>query len=358
MAGVLGLWRSSQYEEPKVRTENTKRAPVIKQEVPVNAEKENHQTKSQISIGDQIAAAISGKKPEMRYIDQKVPQHFVVFSQGEESAGEFAPLFKVNKSASMVFQSKKLVKKILVKPGDTVAEGQLIAYQDYADLEADLGAKEAELRSTQHALENPNKLAAAKYDIGHTADIYERTAYLFEKNAASKAELGNALRAFTQAKIMYDNLEYERKSAEILIPKLESEIASLKVRIEERKMYAPFGGEIGEVEVSEGEVIEERTVLVINDFSRIKAVCEIDANTVTYRNAVPVIFVDGKEYEGRFTSADESKPDMKASVTFEFENEQNPNGGWAITPTNIDKLILKDESSSVAQIAHHDRKKK
>ncbi len=138
-------------------------------------------------------------------------------------------------------QASGVVKSILVRQGDAVRRGQLLAELDGAVLERSIAE-----------LENGLELAVT---------VYERQDRLWEKNIGSELE-------FLQAKNNKENLE--------------KKLETLQEQYKLTKIYAPISGTVDDVLIKEGEMAGAGTGTIrIVQLSRLKLTASLSENYIS-----------------------------------------------------------------------------
>ncbi|ASU16556.1 MULTISPECIES: efflux RND transporter periplasmic adaptor subunit [Actinobacillus] len=176
---------------------------------------------------------IAGKKAEAA---ANMPETVSEITAMTISTQEWTPsisavgYIRPNQGAMLSAEASGTVTKVHVRSGQRVNKGDLL-------VEFDSAVEEATLRASQAQL--PNVKAN-----------YERYRNLIASNSASKAEFDNAQSAYNQ---------------------LLANIESLKASIARRKVYAPFNGLAGIVNVNVGQYITTGTQIVrVEDQSSMK----------------------------------------------------------------------------------------
>ncbi len=158
-------------------------------------------------------------------------------------------------------QSNGVVKKIHVRQGDRVNQGQLLAELDGAILESNIDE--------------------VKHSLQLVTTIYERQERLWKKNIGSELE-------YLQAKNNKENLE--------------KKLETLNEQVKLTRIYAPISGTVDDVMIKEGEMAAAgRGTIRIVQLSRLKIVVALSENYISsVRKNYPVkvqVPVVGREME-------------------------------------------------------------
>jgi len=193
---------------------------------------------------------------------------------------------KAVKDINLSSEIQAKVKKLAVKEGDVVKEGQLLVELDGEVLQSQLEQSKAELNVQK------GRLAELEVEIEHLRKTCERCKQLVADGTISrqyyddqKAKLDTAEKRFITARA---ELERVKKSIEVQ-----------EVQLSKTKIYCPINGSVIKIETEEGEIaVPGRAIMKIVDDSEIRIEAEIAEADI------------GKVYPGQkvFVSAD-SAPD-------------------------------------------------
>ncbi len=134
------------------------------------------------------------------------------------------------------------VKKMYVKLGDQVKQGQLIAQIDSYRQENELKTAEASIKSQQA------QLATKQANLSKVAAEYQRQVEMYKYDATSKAELESALASYKTAQA-----EIAQISAQIEQSKLS--LATAKEDLGYTRIVAPMDGTIVAIVTEEGQTV-------------------------------------------------------------------------------------------------------
>lgn len=169
------------------------------------------------------------------------------------------------------------VTQILVKPGDTVAQGQSLIILDSTGLQTALKQAEAAVASTR-AQEASNKLQHENARLN-----YERTLSLHQAGAVSDT-------ALEAARLQYESLH--SGAVEASVAAAEAARLSLQEQVDNCNLTAPISGVVGSISVSLGDTASPQTpVAVISDTTALQVevlVSETDVNFIQAGSQVDV----------------------------------------------------------------------
>ena len=173
-------------------------------------------------------------------------------TQAREFPGHTAPSEKRDQN----FDLPGVVQKMLVKEGDVVKAGDLIAQQD---TRADEAARDRAKVTAESDLEIRAEEAQLEKD---TVDL-RRKEDLHRKGAISPGEYDEAVLAVKIDKLKAENARREQLKAKY-------EVAESEAKIEMKKMYARIDGIVSQISTHEGELTNSDTqhptvTLVKND---------------------------------------------------------------------------------------------
>ena len=129
---------------------------------------------------------------------------------------------------------------LLVKEGEEVEAGQLVAILDDQDISYQLAEAAARLEAAGIELQQAreNQSAAEKH--------YDRLAILYEEDLVAEVELEDAEAARGKAQAHVDILQTQKKN-------LRAQLHHLRKQQEDYRLYAPMDGIVTEVKAREGE---------------------------------------------------------------------------------------------------------
>jgi len=145
---------------------------------------------------------------------------------------------------------------VLVKEGDAVKAGQVLARMDTAELEAQLAAAVAQVRKSEHEKTQAEALIVQR-DSERTFAKQElaRTVALVEKGWSTGEKLDERRNQIRTAEAAYDTAVATREAARAQIVAGQAEIARIQAQLNESVLYAPTIGRIQYKLAQPGEVL-------------------------------------------------------------------------------------------------------
>jgi multidrug efflux pump subunit AcrA (membrane-fusion protein) len=204
-------------------------------------------------------------------------------------------------------RSTGIIRKMHVRVGDTVTEGQIIAEIDSRELEAVVAESEAALKRAQIEYERilasyplqikeaEAKVASAKATAEYAELSYKRQMELTGRNLDSQNNLDLArekavtgVQALTVAKATLDRLEEEfirqRASAEQSRIQAEASLATARIKLSYATIRSPMNGVVSQIAAQEGETavagLQVVNLITVVDLSRKEMWVYIDENDV------------------------------------------------------------------------------
>lgn len=160
-------------------------------------------------------------------------------------ANQFPAYTAPSEKRAQNFDLPGVVQKVMVKEGDKVKAGQLIAQQD-------IDADEAKLKSLELIAHSDLEIRAQEAQQQKDEVDLKRKTELRAKNAISPSEFDEA-----QLAVAIDKLKVEKGKEDKL--KASYDVAEQKARIEEKKLYARIDGLVSEITTHEGELANADT---------------------------------------------------------------------------------------------------
>lgn len=231
------------------------------------------------------------------------------------------------------------VKKVYVKVGDQVKEGDMLAQLDTADLQREIETKTLNLNT---------EIESAKQDMELKYRNLSNSKVLFEQGAISKDDLLKA------------ESEYNRSAADYNTKKNSSEVNSLERQIAESAIRATADGTVTMVNAEEGS-FANGVLFTIEDLGNLKiraGVSEYDINSVRIGQKVVIKteMTEDKEFTGEIYNIpptsqkdDTGKAVKDGKVLFDvevlFKNNQDIKAG-----TNARINIITAEKQGVIAV--------
>lgn len=159
---------------------------------------------------------------------------------------QFPGIIEEAQEVNLAFRVAGPIDEILVKEGDYVKEGQLIARMDSRDYQL--------------------QYQAAKSQVQQVNSEYKRIAELKKRNGVSDND--------------YEKMKAGKDMAN-------TKLSNAKDQLEDTKLYAPFSGYITKVNFKDGELVNHGTPIVsIVDISMLKVEIEVPASFYIYRDSI------------------------------------------------------------------------
>lgn len=152
------------------------------------------------------------------------------------------------------------VAQIMVEENDRVKKGDVIAILDLDVEKAQLSQSQSKLGTQQNAIKsNEANVNAVKINMDKARQDYERDQNLFSAKAISDKEL-----AASKANFLKLEQDYEKAKADLLQSKsrlmeMQADINYYQTNINDKKILAPYDGEILSIDIKVGDYIVPST---------------------------------------------------------------------------------------------------
>ena len=148
-----------------------------------------------------------------------------------------------------------LLDEVLVKPGDRVAQGQVIARINADQPRSELEKAGAEL---EQAAEKSNsdvdvRFAIASKDVASVELQKARDANVRSPNAFPEVEINRLKLTEKKAELQIEQANLERKLAGLAVAVKKAEVQAAEINIRRREIKAPFAGQVEKVAKNRGE---------------------------------------------------------------------------------------------------------
>ena len=180
------------------------------------------------------------------------------------------------------------VEKVLVREGDSVREGQLLARMedDVVSLQRDqagavLAAAQAQLEKAQRGV-RPEELAnaqaslsQAETDFSTAEDGYQRAARLFKEGTIAKTKMEDAEKQYTSARTQLENArrnvqmmqkgagDEEQRMAQAGMSSAQAQYDLAQLQLDFTRISSPIAGRVTKVLVDEGNMASPTTPLLV-----------------------------------------------------------------------------------------------
>jgi HlyD family secretion protein len=202
------------------------------------------------------------------------------------NSGQFQPntITTIRPDSSM--PTRKLV-SILVKEGNRVKAGQVLARVDATGLDLDVRSAQATYESQKVKLDNLRakpagmdiasseaSLTQAKANLDGQQENYDGIKALADKDLASKSQLSDAERQLSIAKSQYDNalLSYQNvksqsqddviQAQEAAVVQADNSLQKAKLILDSATIRSPVSGVVAEITVTVGDLIGPSTAMM------------------------------------------------------------------------------------------------
>lgn len=217
------------------------------------------------------------------------------------------------------FDVPGVIDKVLVKEGDTVKAGQLIAQQDTS-------ADEAHLKSAELLAKSNLEIDAEQAQLDKDKIDRQRKEELFKTNSISPSEVDEAKLAVTIDQLKLDHAREDKEKASY-------DVLESKAKIKLKQMYARVDGVVSQIQTHEGELADTQhpaITIVKNDILYVEV--DLPADVVRRLKAsgmkapLQVRYVDeGDKGVWRDATVHFIKPEADAQSNFEHVQLQMPN---------------------------------
>uniref|UniRef100_A0A832GMR4 Efflux RND transporter periplasmic adaptor subunit n=1 Tax=Caldimicrobium thiodismutans TaxID=1653476 RepID=A0A832GMR4_9BACT len=257
-----------------------------------------------------ITFLLSCKNPQPKKEKEPIPQKTAKVERGEvflEVAATGAVKPQVGAQVKVGARISGRVENLLVKQGDFVKQGQLIAVIEHKDLKNQVERLEFELKQAISQLEKikatyPEKIKASKRVISALQAELEqlereakRLQNLFKEGLISKTELEriekdkvvkeNQIEAEkAQLRALEAEFDKELERAKSQVEAARRQLEEAKVRLSYAFIYSPINGYVSEVTTQQGETVvaglNAPTFITVVDLSRLEVHCYIDETDI------------------------------------------------------------------------------
>lgn len=217
------------------------------------------------------------------------------------------------------FDVPGVVEKVLVKEGDAVKAGQLIAQQDISADEAHLKSAELVANSNLEVEAEDAQLAKDKID-------FQRKGELIKEHNIAPSEYDEAKLAVTIDQLKLDHAKEDREKASY-------DVAESKAKIKLKQMFARVDGVVSQIATHEGELADTQhpaITIVKNDVVYVEVDLPADVvnrlKTSGMKAPLQVRYKDeGEKGVWREAAIHFIKPEADAQSNYEHVQLQMPN---------------------------------
>jgi len=236
-------------------------------------------------------------------------------SASNQFAGHTAPIEKREQN----FDVPGVVDKVLVKEGDTVKAGQLIAQQDTS-------ADEARLKSVQLVAASELEVKAEEAQLAKDQVDLDRKGELIKQAAIAPSEYEEAKLAVTIDALKAEHAKEDHQKAQY-------DVAEQKAKIHQKQLYARVDGVISQISTHEGELADTQhpaITIVKNDVVYVEVDMPADVvnrlKSAGLTTPLPVRYVDeGDSAVWHDAKIHFIKPEADAASNFVHVQLEMPN---------------------------------
>lgn len=228
------------------------------------------------------------------------------------------------------------VTEVLVKPGQKVAKGEVIARLDIRQLETQRAVIEAELKIAQQAAESEVNIRYARKstDVAQRVLQRSREANTLVSRSVTATEIDRLRLEAERSELSIEQAEVEMESLRMQIELQQKRLAVVEQQIQDRTVTSPINGMIIDISVSYGEWAQVgQTVARVVELNKVKvqALAAGDAIDSSYTGkkvvvtAVLPISKEKVEFEGvlTFVNPEITPATGLLQLTAEIENAES-----------------------------------
>ena len=215
-----------------------------------------------------LMAGCGGSREKHAHADaQAAPVAVRVYQvNATEWPGTFEVTGTVRARTTAVISAKVMgyVREVMVRPGDRVRQGQLLAELDARDLEANWRQAQAALEEARSAVpEADNAVAAAQAGRELAQVTFRRMQDLFQKRSISNQEYDEAVAKLRMAEAQHEMAQARRRQLSARIQQAEQAVQAAAVLRSHARITAPFDGLVTEKKVEPGNLAAPGTPLFV-----------------------------------------------------------------------------------------------
>lgn len=293
-----------------------------------------------------LLASCGGEEKKVEVAEVIRPVQYMTITSGSTHDGhEFSGVAQAEKEANLSFKVGGNVRSLLVKVGDRVRKGQLLATLDASDFSIQVDQSKASYKGAEANM----KAAETQMQIAKTT--YERIERLYENNSVSISE-------FDQAKSQYEAAKSQYDAAQTQVTSAGKQTQAANNQVNYTRLYAPYSGIITEQQIELNELVGAGTAIYkISSESRPEVnvgIPETYISDVKKGQEVDITFsvLGDKVYKGRvseisyatqggstypaiikLSNADKNiRPGMAATASFDFDHHEKIDDNIVIAP--------------------------
>ena len=261
---------------------------------------------------------------------------------GPANIGVYAGHTAASEKRQQNFGAPGVVDSMLVKEGQPVAKGQLLAQQDTAE-------EEAHLKALELLANSELEIKAEQAQLAKDLVSRERKEKLLVQHAIDPDQVEEARLAVVVDQLKIDKAKEDKQKATF-------EVAEQKAKIEDKKMIAKIDGVVSEISTHEGELANSDTqhptvVIVKNE----PLYVEVDLPTelvkkMQLKQALAVQYVDEANTSNwRMASIRFIKPEADPQSNYEHVQLEMPNPEHRSSGLQV---VVKLPGNSIDRVTH------
>ncbi len=288
-------------------------------------------------------------------------KYFKVGANKLEGKHTFTGLAKAQQEADLSFKVSGTVDKVIVKVGDRVKKGDILAVIDATDYQVNYNQSLANVQSSKAQIESAQaQLESARANFINAESNYQRFEKLYETNSISLSDFEQAKSAYQSAEASLKAAHTQVNAAKASTTSTESMAKSASNQISYTRMKAPFSGVVVAVNVEPNEIINQGTpAIVLNSESNPDIEVGVPENVISEIKAKQKVHISfnsihDKTYDGfvheigyspsgntypvtiRLTNGDNDiRPGMPANALFEFNDHHSKDNAMIVPASAV-----------------------
>lgn len=177
-----------------------------------------------------------------------------------------------------------IVKRVAVKQGDIVKQGDLLLQLDSDLFEAEVSAQEANCLVASADARSDIHIRFSEKSLALNESILKKSELAVAEFAksVSQSELGKLRLERDQAALGLEKADADRYKADLMTKVRAAELATAKIRLGRRSIQAPSEGVVVSIEVQAGEAVSSgQPVVRIVNLDKLRLVASIDGDLVS-----------------------------------------------------------------------------
>ncbi len=252
------------------------------------------------------------------------------------ASGKIQPEIEVKISSDV---SGEIV-ELLIKEGDEVKKGQLLAKIKPDVYISSLQRMEASLESAKANLGNAKaRLAQVEAQFAQTELTYNRNKKLFDQGAISQAEYDNSLSAYKMAKADVEAARQSVFAAEFTVKSAEASLNEANANLVKTNIYAPMSGTVSKLNVKLGERVVGTMQMAGTEMMRIADLNVMEVVVTVNENDIVRIHM----HDTAYIEVDAYTNDIFKGIVTSISNSSitNPNLTSAVSTDQVASYEIK-----------------